>query len=211
MYQAKLKKNNFMKKKKQKTEVTYDNLKEIAEDFVSDLDVEFGDELTIANYGKLGKPKTGILIGAILKKNEKVEESGFYYCAEINDLIYKESENDDVSLKDIEGMKNPSKQASFKEMREEDFIKRASDTINQDSGLLYFDANEKDNIIVKRLKELINTKKIRVSTVTSKGFNYNLIYSLMKRNSIDFKTLDKWCEVLNVSLDVSFKPKKSKI
>ena len=115
-------------------------------------------------------------------------------------------------LKECHKNENKTEQAEFKVSKDEDLIKKSTGKeTDSSSGCLYFEINENDNIVVRRLKELINSKKVRNRTISDRGYNYNVVYSLVKRNSIDFKTLEKWCDILNVDLDITFKPRSGRI
>jgi len=111
-------------------------------------------------------------------------------------------------LKECHKNNNQTKQAEFTNISNEDLIKKSNGKeIDTSSGCIYFEIKENDSIIVKKLKELINSKNVRNKTISDKGYTYNVVYSLIKRNSIDFKTLEKWCDILNVEMDISFKPR----
>lgn len=161
----------------------------------------------------------GAFQGLIATKGDAKSPYGFWYVHDINDIIWidnrkKKEENDSAVdvLKEINKGRNPTKQPDFKVQTEEDLITKSSDAESSNtSGVLSFIINENDNIIVKRLKELINSKKIRNDVITSKGYNYNVVYSLVKRNSIDFKTLEKWMDILGCEFDIQFKSKSGRM
>jgi hypothetical protein len=79
---------------------------------------------------------------------------------------------------------------------------------------LRFEINEKDDKIVKGLKEEVNKKEITFKDISNVGerlgevgYDYNLVYSLKTRHSIQYSSLVKWSNILNMNIEVNFVPK----
>jgi hypothetical protein len=157
----------------------------------------------------------------ICVNSSSTKKSGLYYSLEDEDFIAVEHKKNEETnniknffetINDTTSHISRKPPAEIKETSSNDLIQKSdpSNSVANENGLLYFQVEEEDNIIVKKLKEFINAKKMKTEIITACGYNYNVQYSLKKRNSIDFKTLEKWLDILGVDLEISFVPKKKK-
>jgi hypothetical protein len=82
----------------------------------------------------------------------------------------------------------------------------SSERLSSDE-VLRFDADIKDDDMVRVLKEAINLGRLTVRDV-SEGVagGYNLVYGLRKRHSIKYESLLKWCELLRLKPDIRLLP-----
>lgn len=110
--------------------------------------------------------------------------------------------SDDL-LKELTDIKNDENIKKKKRNARKSSTQRANDYIR-------FEINDDDDLMVRLIKERINEVSITMNDVyemyPTEG--YNLYYGLLNRNTITFKSLQKWCEITNSEFDMVIRDKK---
>jgi len=114
----------------------------------------------------------------------------------------------DVPLEEIVRLsreKMEEKKRNVTKMEEMEVVMSTGKTRGRKSNkVVRFDIYDEDDDMVRLLKEVINEKNVMLYRVE----NYNLINSLKNRHSISFNSFLEWCDVLNMSAEISLVEKE---
>jgi hypothetical protein len=72
--------------------------------------------------------------------------------------------------------------------------------------LLRFKVSDEDDEIVRKLKSIINGRRLTLRGVMEAGLDYNLVYGLRMRHSIKLGSLEKWARLLRLRVSFDLVP-----
>lgn len=159
----------------------------------------------------------------------KQTKNGLYYDA--NEEAYIVTDDSDLSVDDIVDtlgsiLNNIKKMSTVRNDIKKSSTKSSSSKSKRDSSasrkklpagkrtrrddILNMTINENDNLLVKLIKEAINSSNITMNDIYKEhdADGYNLFYGLSTRNNLQWESFEKWCAILDMEYDVILQKKK---
>lgn len=168
----------------------------------------FGERITVGDLVEY-KGKSLVFRGYLNSKSSNFP--GLYVSKETKKLVIIKKANFDASLLEML-REDPIKQKSSARIEEASptVVSTVPGRLSSDE-ILYFEIHEKDDDMVKVLKDAINQARVTVrDACDSISGGYNLVYGLRKRHSVKFDSLEKWCKFLRLKINLSLTPVERK-
>jgi len=163
-----------------------------------------------------------------VKEGKKLKDGCFYlnsnYTNKKDKYIFKKGKyikinKDNIYFKDL-NLENKIRSiiddtSNFKEVAKEinqEIKEKSKKSRSKDNDFLYYEINDKDNKIVRLIKELVNSSKITMDDLYNKiqdrSKAYNLNYGLRTRHSMKIDIVERWADVLNMNVEVTLVDKE---
>lgn len=127
----------------------------------------------------------------------------------INSIKEENTEINEINEKEKKKTKKASTTDENKQPRKKRLLKERN-RMSRDEKIV-FTIEEKDDSLVRNLKEIINDSCITMESIYSKISEplaaYNLFYGLATRNTISWKNFEKWIDILDKDIELIIKDK----